>query len=119
MAAKAKAATAEDLEEADDAAEGAVPGGGGKKLFGIPIPPFKYLLIGGGALLLLAGGGAGYVMFFRHHGEETKVTQVPGKPAVFVDLPEVLVNLANTGGDRHQYLKVKVVLELPDQQMIA
>jgi len=30
------------------------------------------------------------------------------------DLPEVLVNLSNTGSDRTQYLKVKVVLELPD-----
>ena len=36
------------------------------------------------------------------------------KPAVFVDVPEVLVNLANAGTDRTQYLKVKVVLELPD-----
>ena len=34
-------------------------------------------------------------------------------PATFVDLPEVLVNLSNAGSDRTQYLKVKVVLELP------
>ena len=40
-----------------------------------------------------------------------------GKPAVFVDLPEVLVNLS-TGSDRIQYLKVKVVLELSDQALI-
>ena len=38
---------------------------------------------------------------------------------MFVDLPEVLVNLSNTGTDRTQYLKVKIVLELPDQIMIA
>ena len=42
----------------------------------------------------------------------------PAKPAVFVDLPEVLVNLSNTGSDRTQYLKVKVVLELPDQMLM-
>ena len=36
--------------------------------------------------------------------------------AVFVDLPEVLVNLSNAGSDRTQYLKVKIVLELPDAE---
>jgi flagellar FliL protein len=30
----------------------------------------------------------------------------------------VLVNLSNTGADRTQYLKVQVVLELPDQQLM-
>jgi flagellar FliL protein len=40
---------------------------------------------------------------------------VPVKPAVFIDLPEVLVNLSNTGSERTQYLKVKIVLELSDQ----
>ena len=44
---------------------------------------------------------------------------MPGKPVVFVDLPEILVNLSNTGNDRTQYLKVKIVLELPDQLMVA
>ena len=34
--------------------------------------------------------------------------------------PDVLVNLSSTGaGDRTQYLKVKVVLELPDQALSA
>jgi flagellar protein FliL len=42
----------------------------------------------------------------------------PAKPAVFVDLPEVLVNLSGSGTDRTQYLKVKVVLELPDQSLM-
>ncbi len=37
-----------------------------------------------------------------------------------MDMPEVLVNLSNTGAtERTQYLKVKVVLELPDQEMQA
>ena len=30
----------------------------------------------------------------------------------------MLVNLANTGSDRTQYLKVKIVLELPDQKLV-
>ena len=37
---------------------------------------------------------------------------------MFVDLPEVLVNLSNPGSDRTQYLKIKIVLELPEQKMI-
>ncbi|HEY0224782.1 MAG TPA: flagellar basal body-associated FliL family protein, partial [Pseudolabrys sp.] len=44
------------------------------------------------------------------------------KPAIFVDLPDVLVNLSNAGSggaDRAQYLKVKIVLELPDQTVVA
>ena len=34
-------------------------------------------------------------------------------------MPDVLVNLSNSGGERTQYLKVKIVLELPDQAMMA
>ncbi|HEX4043431.1 MAG TPA: flagellar basal body-associated FliL family protein, partial [Xanthobacteraceae bacterium] len=42
------------------------------------------------------------------------------KPVVFLDMPDVLVNLSPSGnGDRTQYLKVKVTLELPDQAMSA
>ena len=40
------------------------------------------------------------------------------KPAIFVDLPDVLVNLSNAGTDRTQYLKVKIVLELPDAKLV-
>jgi flagellar FliL protein len=46
---------------------------------------------------------------------QSQAAPVPIKPAVFIDLPEVLVNLSNTGSDRTQYLKVKIVLELSDQ----
>ena len=39
------------------------------------------------------------------------------KPAIFVDLPDVLVNLANPNADRTKYLKIKIVLEVPDQSL--
>ena len=42
----------------------------------------------------------------------------PVKPAVFVDLPEILVNLSSGGSDRTQYLKVKMTLELADQALM-
>jgi flagellar FliL protein len=77
----------------------------------------KLLLIAGGALLVvLAGGGAAYYMFFA--GKDQLQASSAVKSAVFVDLPDVLVNLSGVGNDRTQYLKVKIVLELPDQTLI-
>lgn len=37
------------------------------------------------------------------------------KPVQFVDLPEIVVNLATP--DREQYLKIKVALEVPDAEL--
>ena len=39
---------------------------------------------------------------------------LPGLVPLLLDVPEVLVNLSTSGSERTQYLKVKVVLELPD-----
>jgi flagellar FliL protein len=113
--ADAKAAVVDndaDVEEGAEAASGA-----GKRKFALKLPPLKVLIIAGAAVLLVAGVGAGAYYFFTHKSE-AKVETLTGKPAVFVDLPEVLVNLSNPGADRTQYLKIKIVLELPDQKMI-
>ena len=58
--------------------------------------------------------GAYLHVFGGAQGSEAEAAAV--KPAVFLDLPEVLVNLSNTGGERTQYLKVKIVLELADAE---
>jgi flagellar FliL protein len=82
--------------------------------------PLKLIAIAAGGLAALcAFGGGGYYFFFAGKSEAaTAANQV--KPPVFLDMPDVLVNLSNTGGgDRTQYLKVKVVLELPDQALSA
>jgi flagellar FliL protein len=68
-----------------------------------------------GAVLLVLGGGGAAAFFFFSGTKEAKPAAVVGKPAVFVDVPDVLVNLANGSNDRTQYLKVKIVLEVPDQ----
>ena len=82
--------------------------------------PFKMIIIAVGALAVLGGGGAGaYFLFAGGGGHEGKAAAAPVKPAVFLDVPEVLVNLSNTSGDRTQYLKVKVVLELADAALQA
>jgi flagellar protein FliL len=107
MAAKAKKAEAEEVEEGPEA-EGEAPAAKPKKKL-----PLKLIIIAGAALLVLGGGGAGAYFFFRGHAEE-KPAVAAAKPATFVDMPDVLVNLAGGSADHTQYLKVKIVLELPD-----
>jgi flagellar FliL protein len=79
--------------------------------------PLKLMIIAGAAVAVVGAGGAGAYWYFGHSAPKADVAMV--KPAVFVDLPDVLVNLANSGSDRTQYLKVKVVLELPEQNQVA
>ena len=78
----------------------------------------KMIIIAAAAFLVLGGGGAGGYLFFGHGKKVQKPKEEKAKPATFVDLPDVLVNLANSGSERTQYLKVKVVLELPDPKLV-
>jgi flagellar FliL protein len=79
--------------------------------------PMTLVIIAAAGLLVLGGGGGGAYFYFGHSKVE-KPKEVKAKPAVFVDMPDVLVNLANAGSDRTQYLKVKVVLELADPELV-
>ncbi|HXD44784.1 MAG TPA: flagellar basal body-associated protein FliL [Pseudolabrys sp.] len=80
----------------------------------------KMIIMAAAAVLVLGGGGAGGYFFFLggHGAKEEKPKEAAAKPATFVDLPDVLVNLSNAGTDRTQYLKVKVVLELPEADLV-
>ena len=40
------------------------------------------------------------------------------KPPVFVEVPDMMVNLTGNPGERVQYLRVKVVLELKEEKQI-
>ena len=112
--ADAKAAALDSEADVEEDAEGASEQP--KSKFKLKLPPMKFLIIGAAALLLI-GGGVGAYFFFFSHPHEAKVEPLV-KPAVFVDLPEILVNLSNPSAERTQYLRIKVVLELPDQKMI-
>jgi flagellar FliL protein len=81
----------------------------------------KLVIIGGAAVVVLALAGGGWFFFLSggHDGDKHAAAAPPPKPPVFVDVPEVLVNLANAPGERIQYLKVKVVLEVKDQPQVA
>lgn len=83
------------------------------------LPSKKVMIIAAAAILVLGGGGVGAYMFFGSgHEKKEEAKKEVVKPATFVDLPDVLVNLSSTGSDRTQYLKVKVVLELPDPDLV-
>jgi flagellar FliL protein len=84
----------------------------------------KLIIIAVGGLVGLGAiGGGAYHFLFAGHGkaEAAAVAEAPPvKPVVFLDMPDVLVNLsASNGSERTQYLKVKVTLELPNEATSA
>jgi flagellar protein FliL len=109
MASKPKKADREKAA-ADDEEAGAdgEPSGQPKRKL-----PLKLIIIAAAGLVVLAGGGTGAYFLFAG-GKDGVAAAAPVKPPTFVDVPEVLVNLSTVGADRTQYLKVKIVLEIPD-----
>jgi flagellar protein FliL len=83
-----------------------------------PAPKGKLKLIIAviGLLVILGGGAATYFFFFRHGGDDAHAEAPPPKPPTFVDVPDMLVNLVGQPGERVQYLKVKLVLELKEEK---
>lgn len=124
MAAKPKQAEDEvedEPEEGDDQATDKPK----RKLLGflplpsLKLPSLKMMIMAVAGLLVVGGGGGGaYFYFFKGSGHEAPA-KVAVKPAIFVDLPDVLVNLANAANERTQYLKVKIVLELPTPEVVT
>ena len=76
------------------------------------------LIIAAAAVLLIVSGAATWFFFFRSHGEDMHAEAAPPKPPVFVDVPEMLVNLVGSPGERVQYLKVRVVLEVKEDKQL-
>jgi len=105
----------EELPEAEDA-EAAPPTrkrGGRRRL----------MLLAGLPVLLAAGAAGAYFGGLLDPGGGgdggTEVAAVEQQPKVFFDMPEMLVNLAGRQEQRAQYLKLSVVLEMPDRQTQA
>jgi flagellar FliL protein len=92
------------------AAEGDAPPASKKK---------KLILIAAAvAVLCLAGGAGAWFFFFHGHGDEQHAEAPPPKPPAFIEVPDMLVNLVGAPGERVQYLKVKVVLEVKDEPQV-
>ncbi|MFH0300322.1 flagellar basal body-associated protein FliL [Bradyrhizobium sp. 31Argb] len=76
------------------------------------------LIIAAVGFLAILGGGAGWFFFMRGHGEEVHAEAPPPKPPAFVEVPDMLVNLVGGPGERIQYLKVKLVLEVKEEKQV-
>lgn len=98
-----------------DEAEGAetVPASKGFSIKGLLSR--KLIIMAAAVVVLVGAAGGGAYHFLGSRSEAAPASKI--KPPVFVDLPEILVNLSSTGSDRTQYLKVKVVLEVPDESI--
>jgi flagellar FliL protein len=94
---------------AGDGAEAAAPKG-----------KLRLIIIVIGALAVLSGAAASWFLFFNHHDEEkhAEAAAPPAKPPSFVDVPDMLVNLVSAPGERVQYLRVKIVLEVKEEKQI-
>jgi flagellar protein FliL len=99
-----------DNDQAEGAADAAA----------VPAPKGKLKLIIAvvGLLVIFGGSAATWFFFFRHHDEEVHAVAAVVKPPVFIDVPDMLVNLVGIPGERVQYLKVKVVLEIKEEKQI-
>jgi flagellar protein FliL len=116
----AKKPAKDESDEAEaEAASGAEGEEGAKKPSGIKrFLSIKFMAIAAVALIAVGGiGGGAYHFMGGSRTEAAPAAKI--KPPVFFEMPDVLVNLSSTGNDRTQYLKVKVVLELPDEAMKA
>jgi flagellar protein FliL len=100
-----------DSEQADGAAEGieAAPAPKGK---------LKLIMAVAGLLVIIGGGVGTWLLFFHHSAEEVHAEAPPPKPPSFVDVPDLLVNLVGAPGERVQYLKVKLVLEIKEEKQV-
>jgi flagellar FliL protein len=101
-------------------AENETEGGGeGTEVAAQPKSKLKLIVMIVAVLAVLGGGAAAYFLFFKggHEGEQhAEAAHV--KPPVFVEVPDMMVNLTGSPGERVQYLRVKVVLELKEEKQV-
>jgi flagellar protein FliL len=98
-----------DEDKAEGGAEGEVAASKKGKL---------KLVIAAVGFLAILGSGAGWFFLMRGHGEEAHAEAPPPKPPAFVEVPDMLVNLVGAPGERIQYLKVKLVLEVKEEKQV-
>lgn len=78
------------------------------------------LMIAAAGFVAIVGGGIGaWMMMSKGQGDDKKHAEVAhAKPPSYVDVPEIMVNLVSQPGERVQYLKIKVVLEVREDKQI-
>jgi flagellar protein FliL len=78
----------------------------------------RLMMIGAAILVLLGGAAGGYFLFFAKK-EPAKLADLPPPKPLFVEVPDLLVNMSTQPGERTQYLKIKIVLEVKNQPLVA
>jgi len=86
----------------------------------VPTPKgkLKLMIAAAAVLLMVVVVAATWFLFFRHAGDEMHADAAPAKPPVFLEVPDMLVNLSAPPGERVQYLKVKIVLEVKEERQL-
>jgi flagellar FliL protein len=79
----------------------------------------KLILIAGVVVALAGGGGGWFFLSKGKHKDEHAEAAPVAKPLSFVEVPEIMVNLAGQPGERVQYLRAKLVLEVKDAPQVA
>lgn len=94
--------------EVEEGAEGEAPKAGKKKI-----------IIVGAVVLALAGGGGFFFLKKKSAGDGHAEAAVEvKKPVVFLDVREMMINLANEPGqDKSRFAKIKVTIELKDAKV--
>jgi flagellar FliL protein len=83
-----------------------------------PKGKLKIIIAAVGLFVIIGGGSVTWFMFSRGHSEEVHAEAAAPKPAIFIDVPEMLVNLVGAPGERVQYLKAKIVLEVKEEKQV-
>ena len=86
----------------------------------VPAPKgrLKLMIAAAAVLLMVIVVAATWFFFFRHSGDEMHAEAAPAKPPVFLEVPDMLVNLSGQPGERVQYLKVRIVLEVKEERQL-
>jgi flagellar protein FliL len=78
----------------------------------------KLFIAVAGFVAILGAGAGTWFFLMRGHGDEKHAEAPPPKPPSFIDVPEMMVNLVGAPGERVQYLRVKVVLEVKEEKQV-
>jgi flagellar FliL protein len=79
----------------------------------------KLIIAAVGFLVVIGGGVGAWMMMSKGHGDDKRHAEgAASKPPSYVDVPEIMVNLVSLPGERVQYLKIRVVLEVKEDKTI-
>jgi flagellar FliL protein len=84
----------------------------------------KLVLAGIGVVALAALGGGGWFFFLRKPADPEAAAAAaeaakPKPKAGFVEMRDMTINIAGGGGDRQNFIKLKVALEVADDKITA